>query len=176
MIKNVLYDHNWRVSNFQGWFSLDMLNTTFKSIHLFLHYHLNFLHSTHSVRLCMHVCIVSWSMARYIGHVIHTQSQLKKNAFPDYFTQEWLTLSLFQFVLVLIRPLLRVDSPVPCGLKMELATQLTILTWCCLLELNTMFSPSFSGLAPWIVQAQLVPGRRPRFWSWTSQYITMARF
>ena len=60
-IKNVLYDHNRWVSSFQGWFSLDMSNTTFKSIRLFLHYHLNFLHSTHSVYVYMHVCIVSWS-------------------------------------------------------------------------------------------------------------------
>jgi hypothetical protein len=60
--------------------------------------------------------------------------------------------------------------------KLEVATQLTLQVWCCLLAMNTMFSPSSSGLSPWIAPAQLVPGRRPRFWRPTSQYITMARF
>jgi hypothetical protein len=32
--------------------------------------------------------------------------------------------------------------------KLEVATQLTLQVWCCLLAMNTMFSPSSSGLSP----------------------------
>ena len=49
--------------------------------------------------------------------------------------------------------------------KLEVATQLTLQVWCCLLAINIVFSPSSNGLSPWIATVQLVPGIGDRvFW------------
>ena len=63
--------------------------------------------------LCWFLCALGMV---YICELIiisasHTSTIIgKKYALPDYFAQEWLTWPLFQLVLVLIRPLLRVAN------------------------------------------------------------------